>query len=302
MSLRFASRVLASLAIFCLSGPSIVEAQQNPAENAFEATSLLSQKLYALPDADGAINLARKALSSEPQNADLALKLCKAQAAKRQYREAIDTCTAALKANPSNADLYLERGHRELGLRQFKPALADLTKAVELNPKQLDAHYHQGLAHYFLGEFGPAAVSLQHALDLAKSSDSVIDCSNWLYVSLRRNKQTQAASQVLQRITPSVKNTEPHLLFYLQLLHFYQGKLSETEVLPRAPSGPDDIEGELSFNTINYGVGNWRLYNMNDRDGAQTFFNRVVKGHAWNSWGFIGSELELSRARSATSK
>jgi hypothetical protein len=90
-----------------------------------------------------------------------------------------------------------------------------------------------------------------------------------------------------------MRNTEPHLLFYLRLLRFYQGKLPEQDLLPPAPKGASDIEGELLFNTVNYGVGNWHLYH-GDPATAEKFFRRVVAGYAWNSWGFIGSELELS--------
>ena len=261
MNRRSAGALAIISVLFCLGAASRLHAQS---EGALETTSRLGRKLYALPDSDGAIQAAQKALSANPKDAALALKLSKAQAAKRQYREAITTCTTALKTSPKNAELYLERGHRELGLREFKVALADLNRSAEFDPKQLDAHYHQGMAHYFLGEFDKAAESFGHALDLAQSSDSVIDCSNWLYVSRRRAGQTEAAAQALKRITPEMKNTEPHLYFYLRLLRFYQGKLSENELLPPKPTGPDDIEGELSFNTINYGVGNWHLYNLHD--------------------------------------
>jgi tetratricopeptide (TPR) repeat protein len=257
-----------------------------------QTVSLLGRELYALPDDDGAIQIARAKLGADPKDASLALKLSKAQAAKRQYREAITTCTAALATAPNNADLLVERGHRELGLREFKAALADLNRAGTLDPKQLDAQYHLGLAYYFLREFGNAGEAFGRALDLARSNDSVIDCSNWRYVSLRRNGQTTDAARVLARITPEVQNAEPHLFFYLQLLHFYQGKLSEAEVLPAKPAGPTDIEAELSFNTINYGVGNWHLYN-GDSAHAGVFFKNATSGFAWNSWGFIGSELEL---------
>jgi len=54
-----------------------------PADHgAFEITSGLVRSLYALPD-DAA---ARQALASDAQNADLALKLSKAKAARRQYK------------------------------------------------------------------------------------------------------------------------------------------------------------------------------------------------------------------------
>jgi tetratricopeptide (TPR) repeat protein len=256
-----------------------------------ELTSGLGRKLYALPD-DQSVTDARKNLAANPKDVSLVLKLAHAQASQRQYREAIATASAGLAFAPNNADLYLERGHRELGLREFKPAMKDLEHAAQVAPQMLDAHYHLGLAHYFLGEFDAAASAFDQARSLAKTDDSLIDCSNWLYVSLRRAGKDQQAEQVLTRITPKVKNTEPHLYFYLRLLHFYQGKLTEEAVLPPPPIGPADFEGELAFNTVSYGVGNWRIYHHNP-SGATDLFRNVVKGEAWNSWGFIGSEQEL---------
>jgi tetratricopeptide (TPR) repeat protein len=262
---------------------------------ALEVTSGLGRKLYALPDDQSVID-ARKRLAADPNNVDRVLQLSKAEAARRQYREAVATSTQGLAFAPKSADLYLERGHRELGLRDFKLALKDLEQATRLAPENLDAHYHLGLAHYFLGEFDEAAASFDKARTLAKTNDSLIDCSNWLYVSLQRVGRQEQAAQVLAHITPDVKNTEPHLYFYLRLLHFYQGQLTAEAVLPSPPAGPEDIEGELAFNTVSYGVGNWRVYHHNSSDAIGLFRN-VVKGEAWNSWGFIGSELELLRGR-----
>ena len=99
----------------------------------------------------------------------LALSLSKAQAAKRQYKEAVATCTKALDMTPNDAQLYIERGHRELGLRDFTTAEADLSKAAQLDPSQLDAHYHLGLAYYFQRNFAKAADSFEHARALAKT-------------------------------------------------------------------------------------------------------------------------------------
>jgi tetratricopeptide (TPR) repeat protein len=274
-------------------------AAQLPSQNSAEAqgvlelTSGLGRKLYSLPDDESVIN-ARKSLAADPNNVERVLQLYKAEAARRQYREAVATTTQGLAFAPKNADLYLERGHRELGLREFNAAMNDLEQATQLAPEMLDAHYHLGLAHYFLAEFDAAAVSFNRARALAKSNDSLIDCSNWLYVSLRRAGKEQEAAQVLTRITPEVKNAEPHLYFYLRLLHFYQGQLTAEAVLPPPPAGPQDLEGELAFDTVSYGVGNWYLYHHN-RSDAVGLFRNVVKGEAWNAWGFIGSEQELLR-------
>jgi tetratricopeptide (TPR) repeat protein len=277
-------------------------AQTDTAHGAFELTSSLGRKLYALPDDDKVI-AARKNLAADPNSVARVLQLSKAEAARRQYREAVATSTQGLAFAPKSADLYLERGHRELGLRDFKSAMNDLQQATQLAPEMLDAHYHLGLAHYFLAEFDQAAASFEKARALIKSNDeknsdnnndNLIDCSNWLYVSLRRAGKDQEAAQVLTRITPDVKNTEPHLYFYLRLLHFYQGQLTAQAVLPPPPADPQDLEAELAFDTVSYGVGNWHLYH-HDRPAAVALFTNVVKGEAWNSWGFIGSELELRR-------
>jgi tetratricopeptide (TPR) repeat protein len=269
-------------------------AQGAEAGGAFEVTSQLGRKLYAQPD-DDAVMAARKKLAANPRSVSLVIALSQAQAGRRQYREAIATCTKALRLYPADADLYIERGHRELGLREFVSAERDLARAASLDPTKLDAFYHLGLAHYFQGQFKSAAVSFRKALGLAKSNDSVIDCSNWLYVSLRRADLPAAAVVALKRITPDVKNTEPHLLFYLRLERFYQGALTEQAVLPPKPASPSDTEAELSFDTVSYGVGNWELYNNHDAKRATELFRQVVSGNAWNAWGFVGAETELKR-------
>jgi tetratricopeptide (TPR) repeat protein len=289
-------RSIVRFGVFFFMAAAQLPSQTGPGgHSALEVTSGLGRKLYALPDDQNVID-ARKGFAADPKNVDRVLQLSRAEAARRQYREAVATSTQGLAFAPKNADLYLERGHRELGLREFEPALKDLEQATRLAPDNLDSHYHLGLAHYFLGEFDEAAASFDKARTLAKTNDSLIDCSNWLFVSLQRAGQQQRAEQVLARITPEVKNTEPHLYFYLRLLHFYQGQLTAEAVLPPPPLGPEDLEGELAFNTVSYGVGNWRVYHHNSADAIGLFRN-VVKGEAWNSWGFIGSELELLRGK-----
>jgi tetratricopeptide (TPR) repeat protein len=280
-------RMVAALA-FCLCGASVFAQTGGP----LETTSLLGVKLYGLPD-DGSIAKARAALDAEPRSAELALKLSLAQAGRRQYVEAVATDTAALAINPKSAPLYLERGHRELGLRMFAAAEKDLDRAAVLDPNILEAHYHLGLAHYFQGHFDAAAGEFDRARKLAKTDDSLIDCSAWLYNSFSRAGMKKRAEEVLERITQEVKNTEPHLAFYLKLLRFYQGKVTAAEIMPAAPA-KGDTEEALSFTTVSYGVGNYGLVH-GDSAGAKKLFEGVVKGETWNAWGFVGSEVELAR-------
>lgn len=292
--------IVACLILFgaCAAGSAQAKVVSEPGRGAFETTSQLGRKLYAQPD-DDAVIAARKKLAADPKNVTLVVALSQAQAGRRQYREAVATCTKGLAFAPKSADLYDERGHRELGLREFQSAERDLAHATSLDPKKLDAFYNLGLAHYFQGQFSAAADSFEKARALAKNDDSLIDCTNWLYVSLRRAGKAAEATEALKRIGPDVKNKEPHLLFYLRLEHFYQGSLAEQALLPPKPADPNDTEAELSFDTVTYGVGNWHLYNNHDVKRATELFREVVKGNAWNAWGFVGSEVELAKARAS---
>ena len=62
------------------------------AQTPLELTSPLGVKFFAIPDA-GPVAAARKNLSADPKNSELFLKLALAQAAAREYRESVETCT-----------------------------------------------------------------------------------------------------------------------------------------------------------------------------------------------------------------
>lgn len=286
------------LSPLCASALALVGALQaaSPAVTK-QCKSPSGREFFSLPDEKGAVDAARKNLAADPRNVGLMLKLAAAQSSVWQYREAVETCTRVLTIAPGNADAYLERGHRELGLREFDKAQADLAQAVKLDPKKVDAYYHLGLAHYFLQQFPGAAEAFGHAVELAPDTDNRINSSNWWYASLRRAKMTEEARKALATITPDVTTANLHTKHYLALVRFFQRAMPESQALPpEPPAGNTDTEAELTFDTVGYGIGNWYLYN-NQPAKAQTYFTRVEKGHVWVTWGFIGSELELGRAK-----
>jgi len=265
-----------------------------PQSGPLELTSRLGAKLYGLSP-DQKLSDAQAKLAADPKNVDLIVALAKAQAARRQYKEAVATDTAGLAVAPTNGTLLLERGHYELGLREFAAAKRDLARAAELTPDVLEVFYHLGLAHFYLGEFTEAGAAFAKARELSKSDDGLISSSNWLYVSLLRAGKASQAEEVLARITPEVKNTDAHDVFYLRLLRFYQGKTSESDLLPPPPQG-DDLEAELAFDTTAFGLGNWNLAHHQAKR-AKELFSKILEGQAWNTFGFVGSEVELKRLR-----
>jgi Flp pilus assembly protein TadD len=268
-----------------------------PAQTKVEVTSKLGTKFHSLADEKSAVAAAQKNLAADPKNPDLLLKLAQAQISIWEDKEAVDTLTRALAISPQDAGLYTERGHRELPLREFTRARSDLSRAASLNPKNMAAYYHLGLAHYFLGEFVPAADAFHHAVETAPNTDERINSTNWLYAALRRAGHTDEAAKALEAVPPEMTNQEPHTRFYLNLVRFFQGQMTESEALPpEPPAGNTDQEVELPFDTVAYGIGNWHLYNGNTVK-AQEYFRRVLKGHVWITWGFVGAEAELLRLR-----
>ena len=267
------------------------------AQTKLEVTSKLGARFQSLPDEKGAVAAARKNLAAGPKSLDLLLKLAQAQISVWEDKQAVETLTRALAISPESAELYTERGHRELPLREFARARADLTKAAALDPKIMAAYYHLGLAHYFLDEFPQAADAFRHAVETAPNSDERINSTNWLYAALRRANRTAEAAKALEAVPPDMTNTEPHTRFYLNLVRFFQGRMSESEALPPQPAaGNTDTEVELPFDTVAYGIGNWHLYN-GEPAKADEYFRRVLKGHVWVTWGFIGAETELRKRR-----
>ena len=288
----------ASLSIvrsLCALAAALALATAAPSQTTLQTTSKLGTPFYSLADEKGVVPAAQKNLAADPKNPDLLLKLAQAQISVWQDKEAVETLTRALAISPQNADLLTERGHRELPLREFAQARADLTRAAALNPKNMAAYYHLGLAHYFLGEFTEAADAFRHAVETAPNTDERINSANWLYAALRRAGRTAEAAQALEAIPPEMTNKEPHTRFYLNLVRLFQGRIGESEALPQEPqAGNSDPEIELAFDTVAYGIGNWHLYN-GDTAKAQDYFRRILKGHVWVTWGFIGAETDLQR-------
>jgi tetratricopeptide (TPR) repeat protein len=267
------------------------------AQPRLEVTSVLGTKFYSLPDEKGVVAAAEKNLAADPNNVELLRKLAAEQVSVWQDREAVATLTRALEISPRDAGLLTERGHREVPLREFSRAAADLERAGSIDPKRMDAWYHLGLAHYFLGEFSSAAAAFRKAVETAPNGDERINSTNWLYAALRRAGETEQAKQALEAIPPEMKFEAPHTEHYLNLVRLFQVRKTAAEILPPQPP-PDnkDDEPELRFDTVAYGIGNWHLYN-GDAAKAQEYFQRVLKGHVWITWGFVGSEVEVARRR-----
>ena len=263
------------------------------AQPKFELTSLLGKRLESQADDKGVVAAARKALAADPDSIALAIKLSAAEASMWMNREAAATCTKALAAHPHSIELLTERGHRRLALRQFRRARVDLKRAASLGSKSPETFYHLGLAELFLGNYAAASAAFcDKGLPLAPNEDSKVNFANWCYATSRRAGLNDKANQAIAWV-----GSQPptgHSEFYYNLVRFFQKEKTETEIVPAAAGS--DMESELRFTTVAFGVANWYLAN-GDRAKAKSYFEKIVQGKVWGTWGYVGSEVELARMR-----
>jgi len=236
----------------------------------------------------GAIARAESALASDPRNIDRIIALGIAQSGVRRYREAIETFTRGLQIAPNNALLYRWRGHRYLSTRQFDRAMDDLTRGARLDSTIYGIWYHLGIVRFTKGDFAGAANAFTRALPIAPDSGERAGATDWLWMSLSRAGRTADAQALLDRRPDSI----PGANAYMQRLRLYRGQAAPDSVF--TPADTSDI----AIATLSYGIGNWYLV-RGDTTRARAWFERSIASGGWPAFGFIMSEVELRRLRSA---
>jgi tetratricopeptide (TPR) repeat protein len=239
----------------------------------------------SLPDTE-AVTKAQAALTADPRSVARLIDLGVAQSGARQFREAIATFTRGLEIEPNNALLRRWRGHRYLSIREFDRALADLTRGGAIDGTIYGIWYHLGIVQYVRGEFAAAAASFARAQPIAPDPAELAGSTDWLWMSLSRAGRGAEAKAMLDRRPES--RLPPVTNAYTRRLQLYRG-----EIGPDAVVTPADTD-EVQIATLAYGLGNWYLV-RGDKAQARAWFERSIQSGGWPGFGFILSEVELSR-------
>lgn len=281
---------------------------------AAEATSLLGRKLVSpalTPESrarmEAQLATAMAEWDKNRDDVDALIWAGRRTAYLGRFRDAIAIYSEGIKRHPNDARLYRHRGHRYLTVREIDLAIADFDKAVTLitaagaKPDEVEPdgqpnarntptstlhsniYYHLALGHYLKRDFVRAAENWRKARDVVRNADNLVAASNWLYLSLRRAGQADAAAAVLLPIDARLDVIENGS--YHSLLLMYKGERTPEEVLKAA--------GEGSAGTaVRYGVSAWYLINGKRRE-AQELWAQILKGDDWPSFGHLAAEAEV---------
>lgn len=250
---------------------------------------------------------ARAALEQDPDDVEARIWVGRRTAYLGRYREAIASYTEAIQRHPDDPRLYRHRGHRFITLRRFDDAVADLERAAVLlegMPEQVEpdgipnargiptstlqtnVFYHLGLVHYLRGDFEKARAAYQTCLSWSHTPDMQVATSRWLYTTLGRLGDEQAAAAILEPISADLDIIENHA--YHQLLLMHGGELSAEDLLAQARAGDP-----LAFATTAYGIAEHWQASGDER--ARALLEEIVAGESWAAFGFIAAEAELAR-------
>jgi len=223
-----------------------------------------------------------------------------------QYRRAIDLLSKRIEKDPKNPALYRHRGHRYITLRAFDAAIKDLKKASELihgtpdiveqdglpnalNKPTSTLHtniwYHLGLAYYLNRKYDKAQNAFVECINASTNDDMLVASVYWYYMSLRRDGQDEFAGTIIEPIESQMDIIENNS--YHKLLLVFKGEFNPDMIL-------DSDTDALSNATTGYGIGNWHFINGRT-DRATEIWQNVYDADNWASFGFIASEVELSR-------
>lgn len=262
----------------------------------------------ARKDFESKLVTARANYEKSPHDSDAIIWYGRRLAYLGRYKAAISVFTEGTIKHPLDARFLRHRGHRFISIRCLDDAVKDFEAAAllikgqadEIEPDglpnakntptstlQSNIWYHLGLAYYLNGDFENALKAYRECEMVSKNPDMLVAATNWLYVTLRRLGRNDEAAKVIEKIPSDLELIEND--GYHQMIMMYKGQL-----------GPSDLataKGEALQNaTTLYGVGNWELINGRPKIAA-LYFERVLSGDQWSSFGYIAAEAEMGRLK-----
>ncbi|MBC36006.1 MAG: hypothetical protein CL663_08210 [Bacteroidetes bacterium] len=296
---RFIYLYILVLIVACTSGT-----QTSKEADHFQCVTLLGDTLFTpeLKDSQALNNYleAQKNYESNTDDPTALIWYGRRAAYLGQYKEAIRLFSLGIEKHPEDARFYRHRGHRYISTRQFELAISDLEKAKELTTQSEDMvepdglpnskniplttlkgniFYHLALSYYLQNNIDAAGGTIMFGSLFDKYDDNIVSTAQWFYMTLRRMNEKKSAMLLLQGINKEMDIIEN--MSYHQMCLFYKGELTEDELKI------DDV--------ALYSLGNWYLYEKNDKTKAKEYWSKLLKEGNPYSFAYIACEADWAR-------
>lgn len=214
-----------------------------------------------------AVDSYRRAVSLDPNSADLACNFGAALAAIKDWPAACEAYQQALRLRPDFPEVACNLGNALKELGQIDEAIQSYEHALELRPTFAEAYFNLGNTYYSIGD-GPKAVeafqkALERRPDFAKAANNLGNT----FRLMGQLEQAQAAYLAASRL----KANYPAALCNLAVIAYSQGKPTEAmqaleELLAAYPS---DLDVHINMGAV--------LIELSRLDDALSHYGRAIE-------------------------
>ena len=279
--------------------------------NQFQLTTGLGRKLYSLKNPPRKLVQdfidAKTVYDNDKRNPDLLIWYGRRAGYLLRMNEAIEIFSEGISQFPNDARMYRHRGHRYISIRQFDRAIVDLEMAAQLiknTPDRIEPDgvpnseniplttlhgniwYHLGLAYYLKNDLKNALRCYNQRIKLEKYGDNKVSNSHWKYMTMRRLGMHEEAAYVVKGIRSDLRVIENMSYHQMCLLYNKTFQLKDLSV---------STDGSSSSDVVLYGVGNWNLYELGQKQAAKAVFENLLKNGSPYSFAFIAAEADYLR-------
>jgi len=157
----------------------------------------------------------------------------------KDYPKTIEAAKKALATNPNDAEVLNLLGLSYSASKRYTEAETALQQAIRLQPKEAWYPYNLGEAYFFSRDFAKAIPAYQSALTVKPDAKFAADAYHWIGLSHESLKQFDEAAKAYQR-SLEIKPGDPDVFYdlglaYLDGKHYLEAETAFSQALRAKP-------------------------------------------------------------------
>ena len=177
---------------------------------------------------DKALDLAGKAVKSEPKNANTYFVRGLIYESARKHTEAMADFDKAIALDPNAAEAYDHRGSEHLKLGHFTESIQDFDKFLQFKPDQEPGHWRRGIAYYYAGKFDEGRKQFE-GYQTVDNND--VENAVWRYLCMARASGVDKARRAIMKVGRDRR------VPFMEVYALYAGQAKPEDVLAAANAG-----------------------------------------------------------------